>query len=194
MTFPAKASIRYRVMGLDVWGDEGEWTVNDRRELGRVSVRASKSGSVEKAALVRALVEGHYLKQGVTPRDVEVDGEDDGVLNIDAAEDGYPVLQLEYEDEREQPSKGLLGEPGAARENPAPGGLPTWQLVGLAGLGTLVVVGVGYWLFKGSQPAGQLGQGGSQVPYPAAQPTGPQAVASNDSSGTDAEPPFTPGF
>jgi hypothetical protein len=192
MAFPAKSTVTYRVWELDVWGDDEEWTVNDRRELGKISVRTS-TGEITKNALVRALIDAHYMEADITAKDVDIDGEDDGILNIDDAEDGHPAFQLEYEREHEQPSKGLLGEP-AARENPAPGGLPTWQLVGLAGLGTLVVVGIGYWLFKGSQPAGQLGQGGSQVPYPAAQPAGPQAVASNDSSGTDAEPPFTPGF
>src|SRR5271155_1021902 len=118
MSFANKCTVIYSVWSLDVWGDEGEWTVNDRRRVGSVSVRTdrqNKSGSwdISNGSLVKALVNGNYLVSDCRTRDIEIDGEDDGVLFVDDAMDGIPVFQLEYErhhDIAEKP-KGLFGEP-----------------------------------------------------------------------------------
>jgi hypothetical protein len=162
MSFKNKASVLYRVFRLDVLGDDGEWTVNDRREAGSVSVktdRQNKSGSwdVSNAALTRALVNGSYLTPRTRSSDLDIDGEDDGVLFIDDAESGYPVLQLEYErhhDIEEKP-KGLFGsEPRASKENPT-GGLSTGETVALVAAGAAVVGTIGYFIWKSTQTASQ---------------------------------------
>jgi hypothetical protein len=166
MGFENKATVIYSVWTLDVWGDDGDWTVNDRRRAGSISVRTdrqNKAGqwSVSNGAIVRALVNGSYLDNWVKPKDVIVDGEDDGVLFIDDAETGQPTLQLEYErhhDVEEKP-KGLFSEPGAreSQENPVSSSglssLSTAQTVGLVAVGVAVVGGISYWLYSKNQAA-----------------------------------------
>jgi hypothetical protein len=167
MSFTNKCTVIYSVWTLDVWGDEDEWTVNDRSRAGSVSVRTdrqNKSGSwdISNRSLIRALIEGHYLEPGLSTREVEIDGEDDGVLFVDSAMNGFPVLQLEYERHHdvEEKSKGLFGEPtreevgtDETQENPTGlagffSQLSTAQTVGLVAVGVAVVGGLAYWLYQ----------------------------------------------
>jgi hypothetical protein len=169
MSFKNKSTVIYAVWTLDVWGDDGDWTVNDRRRAGSVSVRTdrqNKAGQwdVSNKALTRALVDGHYLAgQGMgyanyDASKLSIDGEDDGVLFVDDRRDGYPLLQREYERHHdvEEKSKGLFGEP--SQENPlgfSIGGLSTSASVAVVAAGVAVVGGLGYWFYTRSQTAQQ---------------------------------------
>ncbi len=191
MSFTNKCTVIYSVWTLDTpfaqvladtgWGDADEWIVNDRRRAGSVSVRTdrqNKSGNwdISNKALTRSLTEGHYLDAWVTTKDIDIDGEDDGVLFVDDAESGMPTLQLEYERHHdiEQPSKGLFGEPTheelggeemretaeteTTQENPTGlagffSQLSTAQTVGLVAVGVAVVGGLAYWLYQQSAAA-----------------------------------------
>ena len=171
MSFKNKSTVSYQVWSLDVWGDEGDWTVNDRSNIGAVSVRTDQknkdgSWSVSNKALTKALVEGHYLKAGARSRDLDIDGEDDGVLNLDDSRDGYPVLQLEYASDHPVESGGLFsegmakeGKPEMTKENPA--GMSNAEMIGLGVLGLVVVGGIGYWLYTRSQAAQTAAAGAS---------------------------------
>lgn len=193
MSFNNKATVIYKVWTLDVWGNaEDGFDVNDRREAGVISVktdRHNKSGSwdISNKAIVRALVEGNYLRSGhindIT-REIDIDGEDDGVLNVDDNGTGEPLFQLEYERHHdiEEPSKGLFGEPVAreSKENPL-SSLSTGETVALVAAGVVVVGGLGYWLYSRSQSAQSAQVSQAQ---PAQLPPIPGTV--------DQVPPFVP--
>jgi hypothetical protein len=215
MPFDSKSTVTYKVYSLDVWGDDGDWTVNDRRRAGSVSVRTDRQNKagwdVSNAALKRALVSGSYLEPRAR---LDIDGEDDGVLFVDDAKDGYPLLQLEFEKVHEEPAKGFFGEPAAegesperrsrksqskarsgalenSKENPTEGsknalGLSTGATVALVAAGTIVVGGIGYWLYQRSQNAAQT-QAGTLPAQPAATPALPPITGT-----TDQIPPFVP--
>jgi len=175
MSFKNKSTVSYQVWSLDVWGDEGDWTVNDRSNIGAISVRTDRknkdgSWSVSNKALTKALVEGHYLKAGARSRDLDIDGEDDGVLNLDDSRDGYPVLQLEYASDHPVESGGLFSEgtvkltkrkPEMTKENPA--GMSNAEMIGLGVLGLAIVGGIGYWLYTRSQAAQTAAAGASNA-------------------------------
>lgn len=167
MSFANKCTVVYRVWSLDVWSGEEEWTVNDRREVGVVSVRTdrqNKSGQwdVSNRALVKALNEGHFLR--AHSNDVLIDGEDDGILNVDEIPEigARPLLQLEYERHHDVPEKssGIFNEPGAksaketnmSRSNPL-SSLSTGEKVGIAAAGVAALGFVGYLIWKSQQSA-----------------------------------------
>jgi hypothetical protein len=158
MSFKHKSTVIYQVWGLDVWGNEEDgWQVNDRWRMGAVSVRTdrqSKSGtwSPSNRVIVTALGRGDYLDPE-EPSLLDIDGDDDGILFVDDATTGKPVLQLEYERHHHinEPSKGLFGS--ETQENPTGTGLSTLQIAGLAAVGIAVVGGIGYWLYQQSQSA-----------------------------------------
>lgn len=212
MPFDSKSTVTYKVYSLDVYGDDGDWTVNDRRRAGSVSVRTDRQNKagwdVSNAALKRALVSGSYLEPRAR---LDIDGEDDGVLFVDDAKDGYPLLQLEFEKVHEEPAKGFFGEPAAegkspegrgrksqsrarsgalesSKENPTEGsknalGLSTGATVALVAAGTIVVGGIGYWLYQRSQAA-------AQAQAPAQPATTPAQLPITGT--TDQIPPFVP--
>jgi hypothetical protein len=201
MSFANRATVIYAVWNLDVLGDDGDWTVNDRRRAGSISVRTdrqNKAGQwdVSNKAMTRALKEGHYLASsgmGYASYDankLSIDGEDDGVIFIDDQRDGYPLLQLEYErhhDIEEKP-KGLFDEPkvsakAMSKSNPL-SSLSTGEKVGIAAAGVAVVGLVGYFIWKSQQtsPAALAAAGTA----PATMTPLPGAV--------DQVPPFVPGF
>lgn len=185
MSFKHKSTVIYAVWTLDVWGDEEEWTVNDRRRAGSISVhtdRQNKAGQwdVSNSALTRALVKGSYLRSGTRSRELDIDGEDDGIIFVGDAQTGEPVFQLEYERHHhiDEPSKGLFGE---SKPNPL-SSLSTGETVALVAAGVVVVGGLGYWLYSRSQPATQAAASANQLPV----------VQTPMPGTTDQVPPFVP--
>ena len=131
-----------------------------RVEGGILSVRTdkqTKSGQwyVSNRKLIRTLADRGFLNEWASNYDIEIDGEDDGVLVISDF-DGNQILQLEYErhhDIEEKP-KGLFGEPGAAMSKSNPlSSLSTGEKVGIAAAGVAVVGLVGYFIWKSQQTA-----------------------------------------
>lgn len=210
MSFSYKSTVIYRVFVLDVWGDDGDWTVNDRREAGSVSVRTdrqNKAGQwdISNKALTRALIDGHYLADpgmgyanysfslSWTRRasKLSIDGEDDGVLFVDDARDGYPLLQLEYDrhhDVEEKP-KGLFGEP--SRENPVSDSSDSISgtTIALVAGGVVAFGLVGYLIYKNNQSS-QVAA--NQLPV-VQTPISPGPTPQEQSDATDQIPPFVPG-
>jgi hypothetical protein len=189
MSFQHKSTVIYAVWSLDVWGDEEEWTVNDRRRAGSISVhtdRQNKSGSwdVSNAALTRALVKGSYLRSGTRSRELDIDGEDDGIIFVGDAMTGEPVFQLEYERHHhiDEPSKGLFSE---SKENPI-SSLSTGETAALVAAGVVLFGGIGYWLYSRSQAA-------SQAALPVVQTPVPGLTAQQQADAADQVPPFVPG-
>jgi hypothetical protein len=138
----------FRVWSLDVWGnDEDGYTVNDRREVGKISV-----SNTENRTLFRALVNRDFLRPGAK---VEFDG-DDEFISVDYANNGEPVLQLELEEETQ---KSLFSEPAASKESKAMSrsnplsSLSTGEKVGIAAAGVAALGFVGYLIWKSQQSA-----------------------------------------
>jgi hypothetical protein len=108
-----------------------------------------------------ALVEGSYLNSWIVADDLDIEGDDDGVIFITFYKRGReePLYQLEYErhhDIAEKP-KGLFGEPGAqdmSRSNPLSfSSLSTGEKVGIAAAGAAVLGVVGYLIWKSQSAA-----------------------------------------
>jgi hypothetical protein len=57
---------------------------------------------VSDAALVEAL-KGSFLKDSIEPSDLEIEGEEEGLICLDDAKTGRPVFQLEFEKAEELP-------------------------------------------------------------------------------------------
>jgi hypothetical protein len=193
MGFKSKSTVIYKVWSLDTVGSDCDgWTVNNRRQVGVVSVRTdrqSKSGEwhTSNAAITRGLVEDDYLQSWVTAKNLSIEGEDDGVLFIEDSDTGEPVLQLEYlrhHDAPEQKSPGLFGEPAGtgersadyAQKNPDSGnGFWTPTTMILAGLGVITLGAIGYGAWKNYS---QQQQALSQNQNPALPPASGNAPAS----------------
>jgi len=89
---------------------DAEYTVNNSYDCGSIEVEADEEEytgargmqifaqqNPEYDDIVRALVDGGFLKPNVKPNDVTIDGESDGLLMIDDATDGEPLFQLNWE-------------------------------------------------------------------------------------------------
>lgn len=109
-----------------------------------------------------ALVEGGYLNSWMVADDLDIEGDDDGVIFVTFHKRGReePLYQLEYErhhDIAEKP-KGLFGEPGAkapmSRSNPLSfSSLSTGEKVGIAAAGAAVLGLAGYFIWRSQQSA-----------------------------------------
>ena len=107
--------------GTGISHDDCEsYQVNDRSRIGRIEVETDEGATynvdlrgkvapngiplcftswhVSDDALVKAL-QNAYLKANMA--DLEIEGEEDGMITIDRASDGRPLLQLEFENARD---------------------------------------------------------------------------------------------
>ena len=158
MSFKNKSTVIYRVYPeAEVYS-----SIGSTGRTGHVSVRTdrkNKSGqwSVSNRALVIALVDGSYLNSWMVADDVDIEGDDDGVLFITYYKRGREekLYELEYErhhDIEEKP-KGLFGEPEAmSRPNPL-SSLSTPEKVGIAAAGVTALGFIGYLIWKSQQSA-----------------------------------------
>jgi hypothetical protein len=216
MGFKSKSTVIYQVWSLDTYGSDCDgWTVNDRRRAGVVGVRTdreSKSGEwhASNAAITRGLVDDSYLQSRVTSKDLNIEGEDDGVLFVEASDTGEPLFQLEYLRYHQEPekSKGLFGEPGSRErsgdyaernpkfwENPQSSSIWTPTTMILAGLGVITLGAIGYGAWKNySQQQQALNPNPALPPSapgvsPSATGPTPQEIADQQ----DQVPPFVSG-
>jgi len=94
----------YRVGRIQVETDEGATYNLDLR--GKTAPDGLPltftSWHVSDAALVEALKES-FLKDSIEPSDLEIEGEEDGMICINDAETGRPEFQLEFEKAEELP-------------------------------------------------------------------------------------------
>ena len=188
MSFANKATVVYKVHPEpDSDGRSGHLSVRTDRK--------NKSGqwSVSNRALVMALVEGSYLNSWMVADDLDIEGDDDGVLFVSyytgrGRTQVMPLYQLEYErhhDIEEKP-KGLFGEPGAqapmSRSNPFSfSSLSTGEKVGIAAAGAAVLGVIGYAIWKSQQSAASASNAASlpvvQTPMPGTTPVAPGTVS-----------------
>jgi hypothetical protein len=211
MGFKNKSTVIYQVWSLDTYGSDCDgWTVNDRRRAGVVGVRTdrqSKSGEwhASNVAITRGLVDDSYLQPRVTSKDLSIEGEDDGVLFVEASDTGEPLFQLEYlrhhSDANSNISKGIFGEPRVgepsgdyAQKNPDSSiWTPTTMI--LAGLAVVTLGAIGYGAWKNySQQQQALNQNPALPPStpgisPSATGPTPQEIADQQ----DQVPPFVSG-
>lgn len=100
---------------------DAEYSVNDRCKIGTLEVTTDEGATyntlpsdraagltftswhVSDTAMTQALKEFGYLKDSVTSDDLEIDGEEDCSLYVNASKDGRPEFQLEFESAREAP-------------------------------------------------------------------------------------------
>ena len=98
---------------------DAEYSVNDRCKVGTLEVTTDEGATyntlpsyraagltftswhVSDSALTAALIADGYLKDTVTPADLEFDGEEDFSVYVNASKDGRPELQLEFESSRD---------------------------------------------------------------------------------------------
>ena len=171
-------SYKFRVWSLEAWGNEEDgFTVNDRREVGKISV-----ANTENRTLFRALGNAHYLSGHDGPNAVDFDGDEEMILVEDAIT-GEPLFQLELEEflpvKRETGLGGMFSQP-----NPL-SSLSTAETVGLVAAGVAVVGTIGYFIWKSTQPtASQVSA--ANMPVVQTMPPIPGT--------TDQVPPFVPGF
>jgi len=162
VSFDNKATVIYKVH--PEFGSDGR--------AGHVSVRTdrhTKSGqwTFSNRDLVMALVDGSYLNSWMVADDLDIEGDDDGVIFVTFHKRGReePLYQLEYErhhDIAEKP-KGLFGEPGAkapmSRSNPFSfSSLSTGEKIGVAAAGAAVLGVIGYAIWKSQQSASTAAQ------------------------------------
>lgn len=84
----------WTVWSLDVWGNEEDgFEVNDRSRVGTIRVRPNATD----AEILRALVNGYFIKHTVRLKDVDIEDADD-LIFIGDAKNGEPVLQLTKDD------------------------------------------------------------------------------------------------
>jgi hypothetical protein len=102
--------LKYEVISLDVWGNEEEGfevnaayhtnkfiTVQVREHIINVGTPyQSVSYSPTDRAILAALVREGFLKNGVTTKDVEIDGEAEYTLYLQDKKTGEPVFHLEF--------------------------------------------------------------------------------------------------
>lgn len=91
---------RYHVISLDVWGNEDDgFEVNDRHRIGWVEVDDTSD-----EAMLDALRDAHFLNAQCRLGDkgrfrVRFDWSDETWCQIEQSSNGYPLLQLEAEED-----------------------------------------------------------------------------------------------
>jgi len=85
---------KYDVWTLDVWGSDGDWTVNDRTRAGTIEL----VNIDDDEEFLKALQQINIIKKNVKLSDLDFSGDDEQIW-INEKLDGYPLVELDLIDE-----------------------------------------------------------------------------------------------
>lgn len=82
---------KYDVLTLDVWGNEEDgFEVNNASRAGSITIPAMSN----EEDILKLLKNDGYLESSVRPNHISIESSDDNFIEINAAKNGEPLLQL----------------------------------------------------------------------------------------------------